>query len=214
MKGKDKRSKFVQNRIDYIVYGNPQGVSKLVYDYGYEPPKSPHDLVKAAKILIKQNGRKAVKDLIKIHPDRNAILKIQRGKEDSYCGACSSYSYKPEDNYCGVCGHSHYDGEGDKKGFLDQLVDMGATELEEYYESIVKKSNDKPEDSNLAEEVQLVWNEIRNRKAEGKQEDKKEENEAKDWRSAKEGLIILGLVFVAGVLVGSTLQTKTAVANG
>lgn len=214
MKDKNKRSKFVQNRIDYIVYGNPKGVSRLVYDYGYEPPESQHDLVKAAKILVKRNGRKAVKDLIKIHPDRKAILKIQRGKEDNYCGACSSYSYQAEDNYCGVCGHSHYDGEGDKKGFLDQLVDMGAAELEEYYESVVRKSNDNPEDSNLAEEVQMVWNELRQRKTEDKQEEKKEEKEEKDWRSAKEGLIILGLVFVAGVLVGSTLQPKTVVANG
>lgn len=209
MKGKHKRSKFAQNRIDYIVYGNPNGVADLVYDYGYEPPENPHDLVKATKILVKRNGRKLIKELIKIHPDRKAILKLQRGKEDNFCGACSSYSYNPEDNYCAVCGHSHYDGEGNKKSFLSQLVDMGATELEEYYENIVRKSNENPEDTTLADEVEMVWNELRQRKAEEKTEDaSEEETKVEHLRSAKEGLIILGLVFVAGVLVGSTLKEQ------
>lgn len=214
MKNNSKRSKFIQNRIDYIVYGNPKAVSRLIYDYGYEPPESPHDLVKAAKILVQKRGRNAVKDLIKLHPDKKAILKVERGKEDSYCGACGSHSYQPSDNYCGVCGHSHYDGEGDKATFLDQLVDMGKGELEEYYQSILRKSNSNPDDSNLAEEVQIVWNELRNRKDEEKQGDEKEEKEQSDFRQAKEGLIILGLVFIAGVLVGSSLQTKTVAANG
>lgn len=213
MKGKKNRSKFAQNRIDYIVYGNQKGAAKLVYDYGYEPPENPHDLVKATKILIKRNGRKAVKELIKLHPDRKAILKVQRGKEDNYCGACSSYSYHPEDNYCGVCGHSHYDGNGDKKGFLDQLVDMGVGELEEYYESIVRKSNENPDDNALAEEVEMVWNELRLRKAEDKTEKKEVETKESSLRDAKEGLIILGLVFVAGVLVGSSLTPKPTVAT-
>lgn len=214
MKNNSKRSKFIQNRIDYIVYGNPKAVSRLIYDYGYEPPENPHDLVKAAKILVQKRGRNAIKDLIKLHPDKKAILKVERGKEDSYCGACGSYSYQPSDNYCGVCGHSHYDGEGDKATFLDQLVDMGKGELEEYYQSILRKSNSNPDDSNLAEEVQIVWNELRNRKDEEKQADEKEEKEQSDFRQAKEGLIILGLVFIAGVLVGSSLQTKTVAANG
>jgi hypothetical protein len=205
MKCKNKRSKFAQNRIDYIVYANPKEVSKLVYDYGYEPPKNPHDLVKAAKILVKKNGRKAIKDLIKIHPDRKAIFKIQRGKEDNFCGACSSYSYQPEDNFCGVCGHSHYDGGGDRKGFLDQLMDLGSEELEAYYESIVRKSNDNPEDSNLAEEVQMVWNELRQRKSEDKNQPEKE---VKKHHTSNDGLIILGLVFVAGILIGSSLKTQ------
>ena len=210
MKNTSKRSKFIQNRIDYIVYGNPKAVSRLIYDYGYEPPENPHDLVKAAKILIQKRGRKAVKELIKLHPDKKAILKVERGKEDNYCGACGSYSYQPSDNYCGVCGHSHYDGEGDKSTFLDQLVDMGKVELEEYYQSVLRKSNNNPDDSNLAEEVQIVWNELRNRKEENKQEVEKEEKEHNEFRQAKEGLIILGLVFIAGVLVGSSLHPKAA----
>jgi len=209
-----KRSKFAQNRIDYIVYGNPKGVSRLIYDYGYEPPESPHDLVKAARILIKKRGRKAVKDIIKLHPDRKAILKVERGKQDNYCGACGSYSYQPQDNYCGVCGHSHYDGEGDKSAFLEQLVDMGKGELEEYYQSILRKSNENPDDPNLAEEVQIVWEELRNRKDGEKQEEEKAEKEYREFRQAKEGLVILGLVFIAGVLVGTSIQPKVITANG
>ncbi len=207
MKGKNRRSKFAQNRIEYIAYANPKGVSELVHDYGYEAPKSPHDLVKAAKILVRKNGRKAIKDLIKIHPDRKAILRVQRGKEDNYCGACSSFSYQPADNFCGVCGHSHYDGNGNQKGFLDQLVDLSAKELEEYYESTVRKSNDNPEDSNLSEEVQMVWNELRKRKGEDTDQPEKVEKESKKHGCCNNGLVILGLVFAAGVLIGSSLKT-------
>ena len=206
MKGNNKRLRFAQNRIDYIVYGNPKGVADLVYDYGYEPPESPHDLVKATKILIRKKGRKVVKDLIKIHPDRKAFLKIKRrGKEDHFCGACNSYSYNPEDNFCGVCGHSNYNGEDDRQSFLNQLTDMGLDELEGYYENLVGKANETPDNANLAEEVQLVWNELRQRKAEQKKETQEDKPvQLSDTRNAKEGLIILGLAFIAGVLVGSS----------
>jgi len=206
---RNKRSKFAQNRIDYIVFGNPEGAARLVYDYGYEPAENLHDLSQAIRQLVRKKGRKAVKKLISIHPDRGAILKVEQGKEDNYCGMCSSYAYNPRDNYCGGCGHSHYDGTSDKKGFLARLTDMGTDRLKTYYESIVRKSNNNPEDTALADEVEMVWNELRQRKQKQDQEDP-EDTKIRAMRRAKEGLIIVSLVFAAGILVGSTLTKKSS----
>ena len=206
-----KRSRFAQNRIDYIVFGNPKGAAQLVYDYGYEPAENLHDLSRAVRQLIRKKGRKAVRKLISIHPDRKAILKVESGKEDNYCGMCSSYSYNPQDKYCGGCGHSHYDGKGDKKDFLRSLVDMGTDQLKTYYESIVRKSNNTPEDPALSEQVQMVWNELRQRKQKQDREEDPEDEKIKAMRRAKEGFIIISLVFAAGILVGSALTKKPSI---
>ncbi len=205
MKPISNRSIFAQNRIDYIVYSNPKGVSQFLYDYGYEPPENLHDLVKATKILVQRKGKKVVRKLINIHPDRKAILNTQPKKEDNYCGACNS-SYNPEDSYCGQCGHSNYDGEGDKKELPDSLADMGIVELEAHYENILEKSNANPQDTALADQVQTTWNELRQRKKHDTEEEK-EETPEQNPRHEREGLIILGLVFIAGIWVGLTLKT-------
>ena len=219
MKQRAKKSRFAQNRIAYIVYSNPGKVRKLIDRNGYEPPKNPHDLVKAAKQLVRRKGRRFVKELIKLHPDRKAILRVEKIKEDSYCSACSSYSYDPEDNYCGTCGHSSYTGEDDKPDFLKQLVGMGLKELEELYENVVRKSNKDPQNLPLSEEVRLVWNELRNRKKEGIEEpDKSLKERITDISpdgiliKPKEALVVLGLTLVAGGLIGSAWKFKQSAA--
>ena len=112
MMKRSKRSRFAQERIPYIVYGNPSGVRKLIHSYGFEVPENIHDLVDAARELISLERRDAVLDLIQLHPDKGAILKAT--EQDSFCGACSSYSYNSEDNYCTGCGHMNYDDEPNK----------------------------------------------------------------------------------------------------
>jgi len=199
-----------QNRIDYITLGNPEGVSELLYDYGYEPPENPQELVLATKELIQRKGKKAIKDLIRLHPDRAAILKLEKeaNPNDSYCSACKSYNYHGEDNYCGACGHSNYDGENGKATFVQQLADMSKLELEKYYQTVLRKSNLNPGDTNLAEEVELVWNELRKRvREEENTPDKPTSQESKGLlASHQNGLIILGLVFIAGILVGTSIR--------
>lgn len=210
-KQKGKRSRFAQNRIDYIVYGNLDGARGMLFDQGYEPPKNPHKLVGAVKELIQKRGEKAVKDLIRLHPDKAAIQALDRVKEDSYCGACGSYSYNSYDNFCGVCGHSHYDGQGEGS-FYAELTKMTRPELEEYYQRVLSKSNANPDDENLAKEVEMVWDELRLRKEEDTDTTPKEKDKpviGGIWQM-KEGLMILGLVFVAGVLVGSSVRLRPA----
>ena len=204
------RSRFAQNRIDYIVYGNPKEAKELVHRYGYESPKDIHELVAAIKELVRRKGRKVIKDLIGIHPDKKAIAKIGRKREDNYCGACNSNAYNSEDNFCGACGHSNYTGDTDLGDFIDQLVKMNTSELENYYQDIMSKSNADPEDMNLADEVQIVWNELRKRKTTDNQEEEKKEERSLIPPAFvnQQGMVVLGLTLLAGVLVGASIKSK------
>ncbi len=204
-----------QNSIDYIVYSNPSKVATLLENFGYEAPKNSHDLVKATKLLIQKEGKKVIAQLLEIHPDKAAILKInQSAKEDLFCGVCSSYSYLPEMNLCKGCGHSYYDGS-DKTQFLEQLEGKSTKELEKYYEKVIKKFNRNPDNSNLAEEVELVWQELKRKKTAEKQgtdiEQKIEASINANTKKNSKGelssqILILGLTFIGGVLVGNALK--------
>lgn len=207
---KSHRSRFAQNRIAYIVYGNPDQAKKLLQDYGFEPPRDIHELLHAVKELVRRKGRKVIKDLIKIHPDKRAIIKFNRQREDNFCGACSSHAYNSEDNFCGACGHSNYTGEGDLGAFIDKLVKMDTSTLEKYYQDTVSQANEDPDDANLAEEVQIIWNELRKRKTDKKEEDQPEEKEKTSLIPSsfvsQQGMVVLGLTLLAGVLVGASIK--------
>jgi len=203
-----KRSRFAQNKIAYIVYGNQKEARKLVYDYGYEAPKDIHGLVDTVKLLVKKKGRKVIKDLILIHPDKRAILKLAQPSEDNFCGGCGNHSYLPEDNYCGGCGHVNFTGTTDIGQFLDQLIEMNTTELEKYYQDIFKKANQNPQDSKLADEVQLVWNELRQRMNIAEKEEEKPEENSFCKHIAKSELAIAGVILVTGILIGSAFKSS------
>ncbi len=164
MKTSKKQTRLAQNSIDYIVYSSPDSVRKLLYEYGYDPPQNPHHLVGATKELIQKKGASIITDLLDVHPDKKAILALQKEAPKKGCNACQNDGYNEEDNFCGSCGHSNYNGSGDEDSFLDQFSDTSDTHLEKYYQKIVKKSNTNPEDKKLADEVQMVWNELRQRR--------------------------------------------------
>ena len=195
-----------QNRIDYIVYHNPDKVSNLLYQYGFEPPKDQKHLAEAVKELARNKGRKVIKELIQLHPDKDAILKLSESQEDSFCGACSNDSYNNESNFCSSCGHSNYSGSGDEDNFLNQFGGYKDKELERYYQGIVKRSNADPENKNLAQEVQMVWNELRTRKEALKKEEEPKTEKPKSFGVTKDDLILFGVVFIAGALVGHGLK--------
>ncbi|MEM9023074.1 MAG: hypothetical protein AAGB22_05000 [Bacteroidota bacterium] len=91
-----------QNRIDYLVTGNPEEVRDLIEAYGYSPPKNIGHLIRFTKQLVKAQGRPFLRELLRLHPERALILRDYREKlvkaEDAQ-----------EDNFCGVCGHSSFD---------------------------------------------------------------------------------------------------------
>ncbi len=208
-KGKRIKKGLAQNSIDYIVFSNPEPVRKIIYDCGYEAPKSLHILVRATKELIKKEGKSIITELLKIHPDKKAILALNPKEKKKPCNSCSNDSYNSEDNFCGACGHSNYNGSGDEDSFLDQFSEASDKEVKSYYDRIVKKSNANPEDQKLALEVQMVWNEVRQRKL---TDTKKTPSSTvsinpvpqKTAMFGKDELVLLGLVFIAGYLVGTT----------
>ncbi|MDW3191923.1 MAG: hypothetical protein R8G66_06150 [Cytophagales bacterium] len=218
MKQRTKRSRRAQNRIAYIVYGHPDGVRNLIEKYDFEVPDNIQHLLSATKQLVRRKGRRFVKELIKLHPDRKAILQVEKIREDSYCSACSNYSFDAESNYCGTCGHSAYTGSNDRPVFLKQLVGLSVKELEELYENVVHKSNKNPQNQPLAEEVRLVWNELRLRKKESIPSTD-QVSKPNTTESSKEGivvqpteaLLILGLTLVAGGLIGSAWKFNKSV---
>lgn len=197
--------RFAQNSIDYIVYHNPDSVGKFLYECGYEVPKNTHSLVKVIKELIQKEGKPIISELLKLHPDKKAILSVSK-RQKKPCNACGNDNYFDEDNFCGACGHSNYNGSGDEDSFLDQFTDKTDTELQRYYDKIVKKSNADPEDQKLAQEVQLVWNEIRQRKT---QEDGSEKSQTL-WEliSNNNEVLVMGLIFIAGYLVGNAQSSS------
>lgn len=200
-KNNTKRSRFTQNKIDYIVFGNPKEASQLVHNYGYQAPNDIEGLSETIKLLIKKKGKKVVTDLLGIHPDKNIILRLNQPKEDSFCGACGSSSYIPQDNYCESCGYSNYTGKVNLGDFLDQLFEMNLSELETYYQDILRKSNKNPKDMNLADEVQIVWNELRQRKN-SLEKDEQMEDRPFYTHVIKSELAIAGVILVAGILIG------------
>jgi hypothetical protein len=186
------RSKLAQSRIDYITYGNPVGVGKLLNDYGYEAPGTIPELPGAIRELIRMEGTKAITDLVKLHPDREVILKTANllpastttpapkqpepiaenkkeeerevKKESPVCESCTKKT-KREDSYCG-CQHSYnsYDSyDSFDESILDKIASMETAELMKRYETLRKSATANPSNKNLADETMLVWNEIRQR---------------------------------------------------
>lgn len=205
---------FAQNSIAYIVYSNPAPVRSLLYDCGYEPPKNIHHLVEATKELVQKNGTAIISKLMEVHPDKKAILSLQKKEapKKGNCNSCSEDNYLEEDNFCGSCGHSNYMGSGDEDSFLDQFSDTSDKELEKYYHRIVKKSNASPKDAKLAGEVQMVWNELRQRRLLQTDTPSKEDTpitiveKPKSNSFNKEELLFIGLSFLGGFMLCSVLK--------
>ncbi len=206
---KNKKENVSPNSIEYIVYSNPDPVRKLIYDCGYEPPKKLHHLASATKELVQKKGKTIITELLEVHPDKKAIqaLPMERKKKKA-CNACNNDSYNDVDNFCGSCGHSNYSGSGDEDSFLDQFSDMSDKMLEKYYKRIVKKSNADPDDSKLANEVQMIWNELRQRRAVPSEDPPKAptEEHPKTKGLQREEMILMGLSFLGGFVMCSVLK--------
>ena len=205
MKRNNNPKNLAQNRIDYIVFHNTDAANNLLFDYGFEKIESQQHLSQAVKELVKNKGRKVIKDLLAIHPDKAAILQVN-SVEDAKCPACNNNAFAKAENYCKSCGHSNYAGSGDEDSFLSQFSSYDDKGLENYYKGIVKRSNDAPEDKNLAQEVQMVWNELRKRKESKPEPKTATQDDQKGIHISKDEMLLFGVVFIAGVLVGARIK--------
>lgn len=194
------------DRIEYIVYSHPDKVESLIEGYGYEAPEDLEELVETMKFLIRKYKKKAVIDLLKIHPDRKALLSLEEPKEDNFCSACANQNYNGEEHSCGCGGHSNY--TGSRTDFIAQLQEMGETELEEHYAKLLDKSNQNPNDKKLSEELQLVWNRFRNiKKTEASEKTERILHPLEFQRSAF--YTLLGVSLVIGVVIGTGFIIKS-----
>lgn len=190
MKTKEKRSPYAQNRIDYIVYSNPGRSRKLLHDYGYEAPKNIHQVVAAIKELVKSKGKKVIKGLILIHPEKELILK-ETGHGQSYnsfCGACSS-------NYCG-CGSSY---DGSLSDLLSEVSNMSVKELESTYQKIKEETKKDPDNISLISKGETIYDELKKR---SKNKEQKKDNEEDRTMKTLKIVAPVAIAFFIGWVVG------------
>jgi hypothetical protein len=238
---KPKRSRLAQSRIDYIVFGNPKQVGKLVYDYGFVPPGSLEELSEAVHELIRAKGKKVVLDLVRLHPDREIIISLTKnvksGGED-YAAAkeqkadaqvkeekkLEETKVEPEEKLkqksgCATCGKNH------------QKEDSycGCTHSYDAYNSFDSSA---AKDNLSALEVSdlMVRYEVLSKQSLANPENKATADEAtRVWNEIrmrnqsqkkkepllsignKEAFIILSLTIIAGILVGLSFRVPRTI---
>ncbi len=65
---------------DYIANQNPMGVKQICEDYGYTIT-NPRTMRRNLKDLVNNEGEKALKSVMEIHPDKEIILEYFGAKE-------------------------------------------------------------------------------------------------------------------------------------
>lgn len=197
-----KKSK--QNRVDYIVYNSPRKANKILAKYGFESIKNPEHLSIATKQLIQQEGKKVFEDLLAIHPDRKAILALEKPMESRICQSCKASMDQQEDSYCNSCAHSNFK-DDDQTAFQEKISKMNQAELKDLFSETFSKSNENPSDKELASQTQTIWYELRNKekKKTSEEEESKEPTQKTFSFNVKEigfALLLTGLV---GYVIGS-----------
>ena len=81
------------NRINYIVQENPSGVSQTLAAEGFNPSTDVNTLIQQTKQWIQQDGKEAVVKLLKVHPEKDAILSANKAAYEYFggCGCKSSF---------------------------------------------------------------------------------------------------------------------------
>jgi hypothetical protein len=61
---------------DYLANSNTDGCLAIIYKYGYgnSDLNSKDDVAHVCKVMVASEGENALRDLIKIHPDRDLII--------------------------------------------------------------------------------------------------------------------------------------------
>jgi len=189
MKKKLNPSRYAQNRIEYIIYGNPKAARNLLYEYGYEIPENIKDVAKSFKLLIQKKGRKIIKDLILIHPEKDIILKVTgKSNYSSFCGACSAFA-------------------GDEQNLKEQIKDMSTNDLKALYERLKKSASEDSNDKSIIDKVELAWDEITNRKEED--EKTKPDDKVDRFNKLLDKAAPCGIALLIGIVIGGLAFSKT-----
>lgn len=69
--------------IEGIVYADPQGVYEFLISKGYPVKNTASSTLHWSRVHVKKNGESGVKDLLRLHPDKDLIMEACRDKEAS-----------------------------------------------------------------------------------------------------------------------------------
>jgi len=168
------------NRINYIVQENPKGVSETLLAEGMKPSTDLNLLTQQTKQWIQKEGKTAIVKLLKVHPEKDAILSANQTAFDNFsgCGCKSSFDGSScgckssfDGSACPCSAKSSYSAE-DKR----ELGRMDEKELQLHYKELKRLLKQFPEDEELRQEIELVWDYIGSKpKSESKHSRKKEQ---------------------------------------
>ena len=178
-----------QNRIDYIVYHNSLEAQKLLYNQGFESPEDPDDLVEAIKELVREKGRPVIEALLKIHPDKKAILAI--ADIPKVCENCKTKLGQTKNKGCASCKKATASLEDNFTGNPKELDSNARLRY------LIAKHKANPTDKELEKEIESLWNALRTTpKKEVKQE------QVNQTLLTKKELCIYASIFGVGILMG------------
>lgn len=83
--GGNGRPRLIQP-IEGIVYADPQGVYEFLIGKGYPVKNSASSTLKWARVHVSKNGESGVKDLLRLHPDKDLIMDACREASSSFTG--------------------------------------------------------------------------------------------------------------------------------
>jgi hypothetical protein len=205
MKAHNKR--YSPDRTKYIVYSNPRGAAKLLYNKGYEPPKKLRELFAAVKELSKIQGEKFQKELLSIHPEKEMLAvylrEAEQGKNQKEIKSESSLKAKSintekEKNYSSFCACGGACGGGAESSFCGcgGAISSFSQEKKEPITASKQVSNSSTPSADSAKE--------------------KENNTGKTFASTVgenlkkmmtiEGAVTLGVVLIVGIVIGKGLS--------
>ena len=192
------------NKIEYIVNSNPEMVAEMLANAGFSVQDDQHELIEAAKEWVRLDGKLAIAQLIKAHPDTKLILETNLQKEeDSFCGCEASFS--------GGCGcQSSYSGELSELDLKEELGQLNYKELKERYTELKELLSINPENLGLKQELEATWSMLsQTMETDKEHSNESEESVKKEKEKVKAGFqctitkkdlvfggVILGLAFV------------------
>jgi hypothetical protein len=139
------------NKIEYIVQGNPEMVSDMLSNAGFHIQDDPDELAEAAKEWVRLDGKAAIRELLKAHPDASLLLQSNRENEDGFCGCEASYSG-------GSCGcQSSYSCELSELDFMEEQHDLSYQELKQRYIDLKELVAIDPNNADLKQELESTW---------------------------------------------------------
>lgn len=155
------------NRINYIVQENPAGVSQALSAEGINPSSDLNKLIQQTKQWVQKDGKTAIVKLLKVHPEKDAILSANQASFDNFsgCGCKSSF----DGSACGC--KSSFDGStcpcqsksSYNKEYNEELKGMSDKELLQHYKELKRLLKQFPDDEELRQEVETVWEYLGNK---------------------------------------------------